>query len=162
MPDVSEVAFLTNMSVARADCCAELVLRRGFRNAITSIGGSVAVLEFWPAARRASAKRSDPRDSCWVVAVAVLLLAAALLAMLFADKRALETNLKVSLLAIREKELNFYVRCGRTTPSSHCRIYLPNPRSPARLRRARRRRIASRSAHSRRCSLASPTPASRR
>jgi len=28
--------------------------------------------------------------------------------MLFADKRALETNLKVSLLAIREKELNFY------------------------------------------------------
>ena len=66
MPDVSEVAFLTNMSVARADCCAELVLRRGFRNVITSIGGSVAVLEFWPAARRASAKRSDARDSCWV------------------------------------------------------------------------------------------------
>ena len=30
------------------------------------------------------------------------------LRMLFADKRALETNLKVSLLAIREKELNFY------------------------------------------------------
>mmetsp|Transcript_25781 Transcript_25781/g.60183 ORF Transcript_25781/g.60183 Transcript_25781/m.60183 type:complete len:248 (-) Transcript_25781:565-1308(-) len=29
--------------------------------------------------------------------------------MLYADKRALETNLKVSLLAIREKELNFYV-----------------------------------------------------
>ena len=28
--------------------------------------------------------------------------------MLYADKRALETNLKVSLLAIREKELNFY------------------------------------------------------
>ena len=30
--------------------------------------------------------------------------------MLYADKRALETNLKVSLLAIREKELNYYVR----------------------------------------------------
>ena len=29
-------------------------------------------------------------------------------AMLFADKRALQTNLKVSLLEIREKELNFY------------------------------------------------------
>jgi len=29
--------------------------------------------------------------------------------MLYADKRALETNLKVSLLSIREKELNFYV-----------------------------------------------------
>lgn len=28
--------------------------------------------------------------------------------MLYADKRALETNLKVSLLAIREKELNYY------------------------------------------------------
>ena len=28
--------------------------------------------------------------------------------MLYADKRALETNLKVNLLAIREKELNFY------------------------------------------------------
>ena len=28
--------------------------------------------------------------------------------MLLADKRALETNLKVSLLSIREKELNFY------------------------------------------------------
>ena len=28
--------------------------------------------------------------------------------MLFADKRALQTNLKVSLLEIREKELNFY------------------------------------------------------
>ena len=31
------------------------------------------------------------------------------LPMLYADKRALETNLKVSLLAIREKELNYYV-----------------------------------------------------
>ena len=30
--------------------------------------------------------------------------------MLYADKRALETNLKVNLLAIREKELNYYVR----------------------------------------------------
>lgn len=30
--------------------------------------------------------------------------------MLFADKRALETNLKVSLLQIREKELNFYTQ----------------------------------------------------
>ena len=28
--------------------------------------------------------------------------------MLFADKRALQTNLKVGLLEIREKELNFY------------------------------------------------------
>ena len=28
--------------------------------------------------------------------------------MLYADKRALETNLKVELLEIREKELNFY------------------------------------------------------
>ena len=37
-------------------------------------------------------------------------LAAALLAMLFADKRALETNLKVGLLQIREKELNFYTQ----------------------------------------------------
>ena len=35
---------------------------------------------------------------------------AALLAMLFADKRALETNLKVGLLQIREKELNFYTQ----------------------------------------------------
>ena len=40
----------------------------------------------------------------------LLLLAAALLAMLFADKRALETNLKVGLLQIREKELNFYTQ----------------------------------------------------
>jgi hypothetical protein len=30
--------------------------------------------------------------------------------MLYADKRALETNLKVSLLQIREKELNFYTQ----------------------------------------------------
>jgi len=30
--------------------------------------------------------------------------------MLFADKRALETNLKVNLLAIREKELNYYTQ----------------------------------------------------
>jgi hypothetical protein len=30
--------------------------------------------------------------------------------MLYADKRALETNLKVSLLAIREKELNYYTQ----------------------------------------------------
>ena len=34
--------------------------------------------------------------------------------MLYADKRALETNLKVHLLAIREKELNFYVRAKPT------------------------------------------------
>ena len=34
----------------------------------------------------------------------------ALLATLFADKRALETNLKVGLLQIREKELNFYTQ----------------------------------------------------
>ena len=40
----------------------------------------------------------------------LLLLAALLLAMLFADKRALETNLKVGLLQIREKELNFYTQ----------------------------------------------------
>jgi len=33
--------------------------------------------------------------------------------MLYADKRALETNLKVNLLAIREKELNYYTQnCG--------------------------------------------------
>jgi hypothetical protein len=32
--------------------------------------------------------------------------------MLYADKRALETNLKVNLLAIREKELNYYVRAS--------------------------------------------------
>ena len=38
--------------------------------------------------------------------------------MLFADKRALETNLKVSLLAIREKELNFYVRSCPCRPAS--------------------------------------------
>jgi len=37
-------------------------------------------------------------------------LSLAVLSMLYADKRALETNLKVSLLAIREKELNYYVR----------------------------------------------------
>ena len=37
--------------------------------------------------------------------------------MLFADKRALETNLKVSLLAIREKELNYYVRTPRRARS---------------------------------------------
>ena len=30
--------------------------------------------------------------------------------MLFADKRALETNLQVSLLKIREKELQFYTQ----------------------------------------------------
>ena len=30
--------------------------------------------------------------------------------MLYADKRALETNLKVNLLAIREKELNYYAQ----------------------------------------------------
>lgn len=30
--------------------------------------------------------------------------------MLYADKRALETNLKVSMLAIREKELNYYTQ----------------------------------------------------
>ena len=30
--------------------------------------------------------------------------------MLWADKRALETNLKVQLLQIRERELEFYVR----------------------------------------------------
>ena len=41
-------------------------------------------------------------------AAALLLLV--LLAMLFADKRALETNLKVGLLQIREKELNFYTQ----------------------------------------------------
>ena len=35
--------------------------------------------------------------------------------MLFADKRALETNLKVNLLAIREKELNYYV-CSLPLP----------------------------------------------
>jgi len=38
--------------------------------------------------------------------------------MLFADKRALETNLKGSLLAIREKELNFYV-CRPCRARSH-------------------------------------------
>ena len=41
------------------------------------------------------------------------------IAMLFADKRALETNLKVNLLAIREKELNYYVRM--LPPSTHSR-----------------------------------------
>ena len=41
--------------------------------------------------------------------------------MLYADKRALETNLKVNLLAIREKELNYYVRWQNTGPSSHLR-----------------------------------------
>ena len=35
--------------------------------------------------------------------------------MLYADKRALETNLKVNLLAIREKELNYYVRSGKNS-----------------------------------------------
>ena len=30
--------------------------------------------------------------------------------MLYADKQALETDLKVSLLAIRDRELNFYVQ----------------------------------------------------
>ena len=39
--------------------------------------------------------------------------------MLFADKRALETNLKVNLLAIREKELNYYVRSGHPPPHAH-------------------------------------------
>ena len=42
--------------------------------------------------------------------------------MLYADKRALETNLKVSLLAIREKELNYYAQnclaVGTRRPSS--------------------------------------------
>ena len=43
-------------------------------------------------------------------AVPAALLLFVLLAMLFADKRALETNLKVGLLQIREKELNFYTQ----------------------------------------------------
>lgn len=38
--------------------------------------------------------------------------------MLYADKRALETNLKVNLLAIREKELNYYVRRAGTPVGS--------------------------------------------
>ena len=46
--------------------------------------------------------------------------------MLFADKRALETNLKVSLLAIREKELNFYVcRLGPAEPAHTDLPYRP-------------------------------------
>jgi len=46
--------------------------------------------------------------------------------MLFADKRALETNLKVSLLAIREKELNFYVCRALQSPLTQTyRIDLP-------------------------------------
>jgi len=45
-----------------------------------------------------------------VAARSATLLLLALLAMLFADKRALETNLKVGLLQIREKELNFYTQ----------------------------------------------------
>ena len=45
MPTFSEVAFSTMMSVARAVSCAERAVTRGFRKAITSIGGSVAVLE---------------------------------------------------------------------------------------------------------------------
>ena len=46
----------------------------------------------------------------WPATVAAALLLLVLLAMLFADKRALETNLKVGLLQIREKELNFYTQ----------------------------------------------------
>ena len=33
--------------------------------------------------------------------------------MLYADKQSLETDLKVSLLAIRERELNLYTSCFR-------------------------------------------------
>ena len=123
--------------------------------------------------------------------------------MLFADKRALQTNLKLDvrrqcslsrhmagdtkkeppekeirksdrkkmdsirvarafqLLEIREKELNFYVRAAAQPPRTLSR--LPNAAHTGPLAiSARRRRIASRSARSRRCSLASPTPASRR
>ena len=38
----------------------------------------------------------------------IVLLTSGAVNMLYADKRALETNLKVNLLAIREKELNYW------------------------------------------------------
>ena len=42
--------------------------------------------------------------------------------MLFADKRNLETNLQVSLLKIREKELQFYVQnCIASAPTAPVR-----------------------------------------
>ena len=37
--------------------------------------------------------------------------------MLFADKRKLESGLKVNLNALREKELDYYVRLPHTQPS---------------------------------------------
>ena len=53
--------------------------------------------------------------------------------MLFADKRNLETNLQVSLLKIREKELQFYVQnCIASAPwRSPTRRLTQNPLSPA-------------------------------
>ena len=53
---------------------------------------------------------NEIREPRFVAARSATLLLLALLAMLFADKRALETNLKVGLLQIREKELNFYTQ----------------------------------------------------
>ena len=55
-------------------------------------------------------QKNEIREPRFVAARSATLLLLALLAMLFADKRALETNLKVGLLQIREKELNFYTQ----------------------------------------------------
>ena len=51
--------------------------------------------------------------------------------MLFADKRNLETNLQVSLLKIRDKELQFYV--GNCIASARSRAPVPNLTRLARL-----------------------------
>ena len=48
--------------------------------------------------------------------------------MLFADKRNLETNLQVSLLKIRDKELQFYV--GNCIASALARALAPPPNPP--------------------------------
>jgi hypothetical protein len=49
-------------------------------------------------------------DKKWDRLLPLVLPSVARTGMLYADKRALETNLKVSLLAIREKELNYYTQ----------------------------------------------------
>ena len=65
--------------------------------------------------------------------------------MLFADKRALETNLQVSLLKIREKELQFYTQnCIAIGTQVACRTRC----SPGRVRaRGRAARAAPEHAH---------------
>ena len=75
--------------------------------------------------------------------------------MLFADKRALETNLQVSLLKIREKELQFYtqncIAIGTQVAPCHTR------RAPGRARVRDGARVGS----ARRAARAAPARAPR-